>query len=350
MRRKTISQPMKLFLLVIFIISIVFVLIRTLTFTCSYYNKLSKSEVSQRVQMLKWKLDLDRTQLLRKKNCMIFKKNKLTPISLNHLFEYGLIQLYPNKIPMILHTTWKHQKLPPEWQVVAHICRKANQNFTFCHWDDEELEIFVATFYPELLFRYLSYSYLIQRSDAARYMLLHHFGGIYKDTNIGCRVPFDFILHHNQQLHKDTHSIPFKVLLYSQSSNIVAADFLASTPQHPFFTHLLNLLKKTPWQMGLPYLDVMRGTGPMFLAQSFSSFYTQSDLQHKREIAFIPTSMFEKVYFYFLPGGTWHCVDGAVIWWVSEHWAITLFSVFFLMLSAFILMRNKLFMQKKVFF
>lgn len=41
---------------------------------------------------------------------------------------------------------------------------------------------------------YDSYKYPIQRADSIRYFILHHFGGIYMDLDIGCRRRMDGLL------------------------------------------------------------------------------------------------------------------------------------------------------------
>ena len=38
---------------------------------------------------------------------------------------------------------------------------------------------------------YRRYPEMIQRVDAARYMLLHHFGGLYADFDVECVRPLD---------------------------------------------------------------------------------------------------------------------------------------------------------------
>jgi hypothetical protein len=61
-------------------------------------------------------------------------------------------------------------------------------------WTDEVSRQFVATHYPSFLQMYDSYKYPIQRADSIRYFILHHFGGIYMDLDIGCRRRMDGLL------------------------------------------------------------------------------------------------------------------------------------------------------------
>jgi mannosyltransferase OCH1-like enzyme len=61
-------------------------------------------------------------------------------------------------------------------------------------WTDETAREFVQTHYPAHLQMYDSYTYPIQRADSIRYFVLHHFGGIYMDLDIGCRRKMDELL------------------------------------------------------------------------------------------------------------------------------------------------------------
>lgn len=61
-------------------------------------------------------------------------------------------------------------------------------------WTDETALDFMQTHYPHHMHMYLSYKYPIMRADAIRYFVLHHFGGIYMDLDIGCRRRLDPLL------------------------------------------------------------------------------------------------------------------------------------------------------------
>lgn len=61
-------------------------------------------------------------------------------------------------------------------------------------WTDETSREFVKTYYPAHLEMFDSYKYPIQRADSIRYFVLHHFGGVYMDLDIGCRRRLDPLL------------------------------------------------------------------------------------------------------------------------------------------------------------
>ena len=50
-------------------------------------------------------------------------------------------------------------------------------------WTDKKAREFIAAEYPWFLETFDGYTYPIQRADAIRYFVLHHFGGIYIDLD-----------------------------------------------------------------------------------------------------------------------------------------------------------------------
>ena len=125
----------------------------------------------------------------------------------------------------------------------------------------------------------------------------------------------------NKIPNNNNNSPSAKVFLLLVQPAGVAADFMASTPHHPFFSHLLDHLKSRRLHYGLPYLDVMLATGPLFLGQMYHQFINNASVPDsvKRELVLLETQPFHHSYFYFQEGGTWHCIDGVVIWWTFNH-------------------------------
>lgn len=370
-RNSCISLMLKVVLVVLSLLLTLSLLLHLLTITCSKYKPFSKHEISNKLKVIRKKKEDGSV----KKVC--FRDGK--PLFMTKALKS--MTTFPNGIPMLLHTTWKsHKLLNKEWERIAAACENVNKRFTFCHWDDTDLEYFVASAYPTFLHHFLSYPYPIQRADVSRYLLLRHFGGFYKDTNIKCKVSFDAIIHnmtsihtrlhnltvlnaqkhnddskqindyhkqhndntkqpqqhpskqHNdntkqkqqQQQHPNNNTTPFKVLLYEVYPSGIGADFLATIPQHPFFIHLHTKLKTRPIRYGLPYVDVIFGTGPMFLGLMYQDFVSNSSISYevREDLAIIPGKLIRQTYFSFSTGGTWHCLDGKVFWWVYSNLSV----------------------------
>ena len=301
---------LKIFIIKSVIICIIWLTLQLLFKCCS--RPFSDELVAQK---LSW-LTLNKTRV---KKC--YKNGTYVDIDNIELEEF------PNGIPKLQHSTWKTQHLPnKKWQLIEKNCRKKNQEFVFCHWDDRELEYFVSSHRVDFLNKFLTYPYPIQKADVVRYLLLENYGGFYKDVNINCRAPFSHMI---QQMSSVSKS--FKVLLAHVKPSGVAADFIAATPHHSFFKFTTNLLASRPQRYGLPYIDVILGTGPMFLSESYHNYMQNKSIAsvEKDQLVFLPDRYIEE-YFVFMSGGTWHCVDGMVIWTVynNRNYLLKLFLVF----------------------
>merc|ERR1712038_599126 len=93
-------------------------------------------------------------------------------------------------IPRHFHQLWKSREIPEKWQKRHNHCRELNPDYQFTLWSDDDIEEFIAKKYPWFLFTYQNYPYQISRPDAARYFILHHYGGVYLDLDMECKVPF----------------------------------------------------------------------------------------------------------------------------------------------------------------
>lgn len=51
-------------------------------------------------------------------------------------------------------------------------------------WEDAEGDAFVKTEYPHLFDLYLGYDQEIMRSNVLRYLVLHKYGGVYRESGL----------------------------------------------------------------------------------------------------------------------------------------------------------------------
>ena len=223
-------------------------------------------------------------------------------------------------IPRLLHRTWKDADIPTEWQRGFNSCQQANLDFQVCLWTDEELLQFISSEYPAFLPTYLQFPYPIQRVDAARYFLIYHYGGVYMDLDITCKVPFKEIL--------ANRSITVGVMLAEAEPSGVVGDFLAAKPRHPFMRHVTSGLSAPSNWFLIPYMEIMLSTGPWFLSQRF---WSSTD---RDSIEVLSTFMYRDRYFGHLRGSSWQCYDGVAIWWIFRMryrilFSIVIFSVIF---------------------
>lgn len=148
-------------------------------------------------------------------------------------------------------------------------------------WNDRALLEFVAEHYPDFLSTFCGYKSGILRADAGRYMLLHHFGGVYADLDCECVAPFDPIMAEDRvvlckepALHAGDHA--FRRLPY-----LLFNGTMASPPGHPFWLHLLSYLPSLAQAK-----DVLDTTGPCVMTSAQLSFREQEQL------AIFPSNLF----------------------------------------------------------
>ena len=162
---------------------------------------------------------------------------------------------------------------------------------------------------------YTSYTYPIQRVDALRYHLLHHYGGIYLDLDISPYHSLTPLLYHPS------------VACRTDPTGI-SNDFLGSIPQHPFYAHVISQLEAYNRNWLVPYITVMYSTGPLFFSVMWIEYLhglggaeghpmDQVRVLMKTEKWGDSYGLFKNV-----QGGSWHGRDLEVIFWMERHWIV----------------------------
>jgi mannosyltransferase OCH1-like enzyme len=115
----------------------------------------------------------------------------------------GTINDRPQLIPKIIHQTYKNESIPAHWKGPQQSCLDLHPDYEYKLWTDKKAREFIAaeyaphlyptcthsltaSRYPWFLETFDGYPYPIQRADAIRYFVLHHFGGIYIDLDDVC--------------------------------------------------------------------------------------------------------------------------------------------------------------------
>jgi mannosyltransferase OCH1-like enzyme len=164
-------------------------------------------------------------------------------------------------------------------------------------------------------------AYNIQRADAIRYFVLHKFGGIYMDLDIGCRAHPGPLMH-------------FESILPVTKPVGVSNDLLFSAPATPFMDLVINSLEtfNHEW-LWMNYPTVMFSTGPMFISAIYSMWNRILDKGvgvadehlHKR-VRILPKALYGKnalpenvpeSFFWHYYGSSWHASDAGFIGFVS---------------------------------
>ncbi|KAF8760201.1 Glycosyltransferase sugar-binding region containing DXD motif [Rhizoctonia solani] len=98
--------------------------------------------------------------------------------------------IYEDEVPA---NAWT-DTLPERWQAVSKTCRDMMPDYEYMLWTDQASDDFIAEHYSWFLPTFRAYTYPIQRADAIRYFVLHHYGGVYLDLDVGCNRRLDPLL------------------------------------------------------------------------------------------------------------------------------------------------------------
>lgn len=184
-------------------------------------------------------------------------------------------------------------------------------------WTDAGSREFIAKHYPWFLDNFDDYTYPIQRADAIRYFVLHHYGGVYLDLDVGCLRPLDQLL-------------TYPVILPKTIPVGVSNDLMFAEKGHPFLAQTIHNLITFDHSWVLNYPTVMFSTGPMFLSAQYG-LYTASHPPTPElpggEVRILPKSLYGKnakpdeaphSFFSHFYGSSWHADDAAFIGFLGK--------------------------------
>ena len=191
-------------------------------------------------------------------------------------------------IPRIIHQTWKTGEIPERFQGWCATWRDRNPDWDYRLWTDRDLLEFVAARYPAHLETFCGYRHGVQRADAARYMLLHRFGGFYADIDTQCQRSLEplaseerIILCQEPEVHWGP-TIPYRGLPL-----LIFNGIMASPAGHPFWPHLLTRMEDVREAS-----DVLDSTGPCLLTGSVLSYPARETIRIDDARLFNPTDVF----------------------------------------------------------
>ena len=203
----------------------------------------------------------------------------------------------------IIHVIWTTSEVPRRWSRSSKSWPSMNPKFIHCLWNHSELETFVADEYPWLLPTYVSYPYVIQRCDVARYLLLYRYGGTYVDLDVVCETPLSVIF--------ASAPVNSGVMVAPTEPFGVTNEFIAvRRARDPVIRGVIAGLRRaaaSPWYPPLPYTAEMFRTGPVYFSRLVNC--------HRGDdrVFVIPSSKYLR-YVDHVGGASWHEWDGRIIW------------------------------------
>lgn len=178
-------------------------------------------------------------------------------------------------IPKIIHQTWKSEQIPAEFQEYVQSWEAKNPTWERMFWTDRALLDFVTDHYPDFLSIFTGYSSGVMRADAGRYLLLHHFGGVYADLDCECVNPIDRIMQEDRIVVCKEPALHIEELAHWRAQPYFLFNGTIASPKgHPFWLHLLKYLRMN----SNVQKDVLDITGP--------SIFTAAQLSYQNQDAF----------------------------------------------------------------
>ncbi|KZO98031.1 glycosyltransferase family 32 protein [Calocera viscosa TUFC12733] len=235
------------------------------------------------------------------------------------------------KIPRILHQTWKDETLPEKWVNVSQGCRELMPDYEYMLWTDASSREFIAEHYPWFLDTFDGYPYVIQRADTIRYFVLYHYGGTYLDLDVGCLRRLDPLLTHPVILPK---TIPVGM------SN----DLMLTAPHHPFFRRAIDSLQSFDHNWIMNYPTVMFSTGPMFISAIYGLYTSATGYPRtpEDEVRVLPKSLYGKnakpgeaphAFFAHYYGSSWHSDDAGLVLFLGSYGTLIMYLALFILVA-----------------
>lgn len=187
------------------------------------------------------------------------------------------------QIPKIIHQIWSgvDEPLPENFKILGNTWKRDYPDWEYRLWDNQMMNDFVKTYYPQHWYVYCKYPFNVQRWDAIRYLILDKIGGMYVDFDYESIKPMDKLLDGRTccfALEKDFISNFFRVF-----NNAL----MLSMPGDPFMRKVVEyVFSKTTLvqQYGSKHAAVFNVTGPYALIR----LYDTLTMQEKENIYLIP--------------------------------------------------------------
>lgn len=191
-------------------------------------------------------------------------------------------------IPRIIHQTWKTEQIPERFLGYSLSWREKNPDWSYRFWTDRDLLEFVANHYPEYLNVFCGYEQGVQRADAGRYLLLHHFGGIYADIDTECCQSLETLTSEERViLCHEPHAHWAPAISYRGLPCLIFNGVMASPAGHPFWLHLIRLMRTMEHA-----IDVLDSTGPCLLTSAALAYPEQESLRIEPAVFFNPVDTY----------------------------------------------------------
>lgn len=178
------------------------------------------------------------------------------------------IILRKQKIPRIIHQTYKTNELPVELSTNVEQLKRMNPTFEYRFYNDEDCVNFIKNNYPEeklKLYLSINSNYGSARADYFRYLLMYKIGGVYLDIKSTTTIPLEDTLQYTDE-YLLSH---WPGMDWADELDYPLGEFqnwhIICKPEHPFLKKTIELveenIKNNTNKIGKE--AVLRTTGPI---------------------------------------------------------------------------------------
>ena len=189
--------------------------------------------------------------------------------------DQGTIASIASRIPQIIHQTWKDESIPDSWLDLQASWKRHHPRWEYRLWVDGDLRELIRVDYSWFLPIYDAYPEHITRVDAARYFIMHKYGGLYVDLDFESLRSIEPLLGESAVvagLEPASH-VSHPLARERGLNKIVCNALLASRPAHAFWEHVFEQLVASRHLPG-----PLDAAGPFLLTRAVCSYAQPSDI------------------------------------------------------------------------
>lgn len=178
------------------------------------------------------------------------------------------IVLRKQRIPRIIHQTYKTNELPIELSTNVEQLKRMNPTFEYRFYNDEDCVNFIKNNYPEeklKLYLSINSNYGSARADYFRYLLMYKTGGVYLDIKSTTITPLEDTLQYTDE-YLLSH---WPGMDWADELGYPLGEFqnwhIICKPEHPFLKKTIELVEDNikNYTDGMGKESVLRTTGPI---------------------------------------------------------------------------------------
>ncbi|CAF3811757.1 unnamed protein product [Rotaria sp. Silwood1] len=235
------------------------------------------------------------------------------------------------RIPRYIHQIWisskNNEEIYENFQIAANACMELHSNYNYTLWTHRKILEWLKIHYSWFLPTYQNYRYDMQRIDAMKYLLLFHFGGIYLDLDVKCKVQ-DLI---TSMLPLDKRDNEPDIIFHMGTEGVSAnTDIIAAKRFHPFFKLAISQLKTANRWFYLYHFTIILSAGPTFLYGIYKQF------PFKDIFYYVPNNLLYGILIDGVGGGTWYGKDSLLLIRFMENKIWSTFLIFVIIIVFFV--------------